>query len=40
MIRLIKDELVGKIIRELAAFRPKPYFYLMDDSNSEGTQNM
>ena len=34
-IRLIKDKLVGKIIRELVAFRPKPYFYLMDDGNSD-----
>ena len=31
----MKDELVGKIMTELAAVRPKTYSYLMDDGNSE-----
>ena len=35
MIGLMKDELVGKIITEFAALRPKTYSYLMDDGNSD-----
>ena len=34
VIRLMKDELGGKIMSEFAALRPKTYFYLMDDSNT------
>ena len=30
---LIKDELYGKIMTELAASRPKAYSYLTDDSD-------
>ena len=40
---LMKDELGGKIMIEFAAFRPKTYSYLVDDSNSDkktkGTKN-
>ena len=43
-IRLLKDESVGNIIRELAGLRQTPCSYLMDDGNSdkkaEGTQKM
>ena len=31
---LIKDELRGKIIREIAALRPKKYSYLTDDDKN------
>ena len=34
VIRLMKDELGGKILTEFAALRPKTYSYLMDDGNS------
>ena len=33
VIELMKDELAGKIMTELAALRPKPYSYIMDDDN-------
>ena len=33
VIGLIKDELYGKIMTELAASRPKAYSYLTDDSD-------
>ena len=43
VIGLMKDELGGKIMIEFAAFRPKTYSYLVDDSNSDkktkGTKN-
>ena len=32
---LMKIELGGKNMAELVVFRPKPYFYLMDDDNSD-----
>ena len=35
VIGLMKDELGGKILTEFAALRPKTYFYLMDDCNSD-----
>ena len=35
VIGLMKDELGGKIMTELAAFKPKTYSYLMDDDNSD-----
>ena len=39
---LFKDELGGKIIKEVVALRPKTYAYLMDDSsdhkNAKGTK--
>ena len=35
VIGLMKDELIGKIIRELAALRPKIYSYLMYDGNND-----
>ena len=35
VIGLMKDELQGKIMTELAALRPKTYSYLMDDGNSD-----
>ena len=31
---LMKDELGGKIMKELSALRPKTYSYLIDDDNS------
>ena len=31
VIGLMKDELRGKIMTEIVAFRPKTYSYLMDD---------
>ena len=34
VIGLMKDELGGKIMTELAALRPKIYSYLMDDSDN------
>ena len=37
VIELVKDELGGKIMTEIAAFRPKTYSYLMDDGNSDKT---
>ena len=42
-IELFKDELGGKIIKELWALRAKTYSYLMDDrceaKKAEGTKN-
>ena len=35
VIGLMKGELGGKIMIEFAALRPKTYFYLMDDGNSD-----
>ena len=35
VIALMKDELGGKIMTELAAIRTKTYSYLMDDGNSD-----
>ena len=35
VIGLMKNELGGKIMTEFAALRPKTYFYLMDNSNSD-----
>ena len=35
VIGLMKDELGGKIITELAALRPKTYSYVMDDDNRD-----
>ena len=35
VIGLMKDELGGKIMTEFAALRPRTYFYLMDDGNSD-----
>ena len=35
VITLMKDELGGKIMTELAAIRTKTYSYLMDDGNSD-----
>ena len=35
MIGLIKDELRGKIMAEFVALRPKTYFYLIDNGNSD-----
>ena len=34
VIRLIKDELEGKIMTKFVTIRPKSYCYLMDDVNS------
>ena len=34
VIRLIKDELEGKIMTKFVTIRPKSYYYLMDDVNS------
>ena len=34
VIALIKDELVGKIMTEFAALRPKAYSYLMEDGKN------
>ena len=43
VILLMKDELMGKIMTEFAAFRPRSYFYLMDDDKNDkkakGTKN-
>ena len=38
VIGLMKDELGGKIIIELAPLRPKTYSYLADDGNSKKEQ--
>ena len=35
VIELMKDELGGKIMTELAALRPKTYSYLIDDSKND-----
>ena len=35
MIGSIKNELGGKIMKQLVARRPKTYSYLMDDGNSD-----
>ena len=35
VIGLIKDELGGKILSEFVALRPKTYFYLIDNGNSD-----
>ena len=35
VIGLMKDELGGKIMTEIAALRPKTYSYLMDDCNTD-----
>ena len=32
-IRLMKDEIGGKIMEEIAGLRPKTYYYLTDDSS-------
>ena len=35
VIRLMKDELGGKIMTEFVALRPKAYSYLMDDGKND-----
>ena len=39
LIRLIKDELGGKIMIAVAALRPKSYVYLTNDSNENKKAN-
>ena len=43
-VRLFKNELGGKIIKEFCAFRAKTYSYLMDDNSeakkAKGTKNV
>ena len=39
VIVMIKDELRGKIMKELVAPRPKTYSYLMHDGNSDKNAN-
>ena len=35
VIGLMKDELGGKVMTEFVALRPRTYFYLMDDGNTD-----
>ena len=35
VIRLMKDELIGKIMTEFIALRPNTYSYIIDDDNSD-----
>ena len=35
----MKDELGGKVMTEFAAFRPKTYSYLMDNSKNDKKAN-
>ena len=35
VIRLMKDELGGKIMTKFAVLRPKTYSYLMDDGKND-----
>ena len=35
VIGLMKDELGGEIMTEFAAFRPKPFSYLIDDGKND-----
>ena len=35
VIRLMKDEMGGKIMTKFAALRPKTYSYLMDDGRND-----
>ena len=40
VVGLMKDELGGNIMTEFLALRPRTYFYLMDDGNTDKNKSV